>query len=213
MPREVTVPELCAVLANRPADTARRIVAVAGPPAAGKTTLAADLGAALNDRAVGTAAVLGMDGFHYDDRVLKARGDLSRKGAPHTFDVDGFAAMLRRLRDAEGREVAIPVFDREIEIARSAAAIVGPDVRTLIVEGNYLLLDRSPWRDLLPLYDVTVMVDGSEAMLRKRLAMRWRHLRQDQRLLKLEANDLPNGRLIRGHSVAADFILQSDARL
>ena len=68
----------------------RFVVGVAGPPAAGKSTFASELKAALGSR----AAELGMDAFHFDDAILEARGDRSRKGAPHTFDVEAYRFIL-----------------------------------------------------------------------------------------------------------------------
>ena len=82
---------------------ARRLVAIAGPPGAGKSTVAETLCANMNQREATLARILAMDGFHFDDRVLEARGLRARKGAPDTFDVDGLAAMLGRLRADDSR--------------------------------------------------------------------------------------------------------------
>jgi pantothenate kinase len=91
-----------------------------------------------------------MDGFHYDDRVLDQLGLRHRKGAPETFDFAGFATLLRRLKSRE-QNIAIPLFDRSLEISRAGAQIVGSDVKFILVEGNYLLLDEEPWSGLDPL--------------------------------------------------------------
>jgi pantothenate kinase len=71
---------------------ARRIVVIVGAPGAGKSTFSEALQAALSERV--NCEVLPMDGFHFDDIVLNARGHRPRKGAPHTFDVGGFATTL-----------------------------------------------------------------------------------------------------------------------
>ncbi|MEO8014814.1 MAG: nucleoside/nucleotide kinase family protein, partial [Polaromonas sp.] len=97
----------------------RFLCALAGPPGAGKSTLAAAVVKALGPG----ARAVPMDGFHYDDAVLDTLGLRARKGAPETFDVAGFAHLLHRLR-AEA-SVAIPVFDRSLEISRAGAEIVG----------------------------------------------------------------------------------------
>jgi pantothenate kinase len=184
---------------------ARRLVALAGPPGSGKTTFAERLRSAIAPRVA--VEVLAMDGFHYDDLVLEARGDRARKGAPHTFDVDGFAAMLARLSADGGRDVAVPVFDRRIEIARAGARIIPAGTRLIIVEGNYLLLDDPEWEPLRRSFDVTVSLEVPAPEIAVRLAGRWTGLGlAGERLrAKLEENDLPNARLVLERSVPADF--------
>ncbi|MGA0541130.1 nucleoside triphosphate hydrolase [Neotabrizicola sp. VNH66] len=179
----------------------RFLVALAGPPAAGKSTLAADLAARLPD-----ARVVPMDGFHYDDRVLEARGLRSRKGAPETFDAMGFLHLLRRLRDED--EVAIPLFDRDLEISRAGADIVLPSDRILIVEGNYLLLDRAPWTQAAALFDLTVFVEVPEEELVRRLTDRWRHHGRPDAAQWIESNDLPNIRTVLTGSTPAEIVLR-----
>jgi len=76
----------------------RSLVGIAGPPGAGKSTSVEALAEALNGERPERAAILPMDGYHFDDAVLEARGDRVVKGAPHTFDVGGLTAMLDRLR-------------------------------------------------------------------------------------------------------------------
>jgi pantothenate kinase len=191
-------------------DRSRRlIVALAGSPGSGKSTTAEILAERLNAASPGTADILPMDGFHYDDRVLEARGDRPRKGAPHTFDVDGLVVMLDRLKADDGRAVAVPVFDRAIEIARAGARIIAPGARIIVVEGNYLLLDHPDWTALRGRFDLTVMLDVPDSVLRQRLTERWQGLGLAGSALteKLEGNDLPNMRLVLGKSVKADVVL------
>ncbi|WP_228545163.1 nucleoside/nucleotide kinase family protein [Burkholderia pseudomultivorans] len=165
------------------------------------------LRACIDEGAPGRAAVVAMDGFHYDDRVLGLRGDRARKGAPHTFDVDGLAALLARLRADDGRDIAVPVFDRSLEIARAGADIVSAAVRLVLVEGNYLLLDENPWRALRPSFDVTIMLDVPRATLVERLTARWRGYGMDDAALraKMDGNDLINIDTVLSRSVRADF--------
>jgi pantothenate kinase len=186
---------------------ARKVVAIAGAPASGKSTLAEAAVAALNAGEPGSAALLPMDGYHFDDEVLVPRGWRPRKGAPHTFDVGGYAAMLRRLRANAEAEVAVPRFDRSIEIARAGALLIPQSARIVVTEGNYLLLDEAPWTALAPLYDLTAMVAVPEAELARRLRARWVHfgLDEDGIRQKLEENDLPNGRMIVARSRRADI--------
>ncbi len=186
----------------------RRLVAVVGPPGSGKSTLAEALLEALTERGV-TAAILPMDGFHYDDALLEARGLRPRKGAPETFDAAGLAHLLDRLRANAEPEIAVPVFDRAVEISRNAARMIPREVGTVIVEGNYLLLDRPVWRDLRDRFDLTVALDVDEAELRRRLTERWRGhgIPEDEIPAKVEANDLPNGRAVLAESLPADVTI------
>ncbi|MHA1189588.1 MAG: P-loop NTPase fold protein [Alphaproteobacteria bacterium] len=189
----------------------RSMIAVAGPPGVGKSTFAEKLKTELNDSRPDCCEILAMDGFHYDDRVLNARGWRARKGAPHTFDVAGLHALIARLRTNAETEIAVPVFDRSIEIARAAAAIIPQSVDLVLVEGNYLLLTTPPWPILHPLFDVTVMLQAPEPVLRQRLTERWQgqDLSPDQISQKVEANDLANATTVIEQSRAADFAVPS----
>jgi pantothenate kinase len=194
--------------ASAPGD--RHIIAVAGAPASGKSTLAEWVVDQLNETRAGRAALLPMDGYHYDDRVLTAKGWQAQKGAPHTFDVAGLAAMLKRLRANDEPSIAVPMFDRSIEIARAGAALIEQAVRVIVVEGNYLLLNEEPWQQLTAHFDRTVMVEVEEVELERRLRDRWRKLGLSQADIdrKVLLNDLPNGRLVYERSRAADIRLR-----
>ena len=201
---------------TRTQGTARRLIALAGPPGAGKSTVAEALCADLNEHAASLARILAMDGFHFDDRVLDARCLRARKGAPDTFDTGGLTAMLHRLRADDGREIAVPVFDRAIEIARAGAAIIPAETRIVIVEGNFPLLDdpRYPdWAALAPRFDVSVMLEVPRARLAERLAARWRGFGLEPAAVtaKLEGNDLVNADLVISSSRPADFRIRNDA--
>ena len=203
------------VLAALPPDAARRerrfILGIAGPPASGKSTLAEALREALNGGEGEVATIAALDGFHYDDVVLNVRGHRPRKGAPFTFDTAGFAAMLGRLAAPSPEAVAVPVFDRDLELSRAAAAIVEPHHRILITEGNYLLLGDDRWRPIRDRLDLSVFLDVPEADLRRRLMDRWLGHGYDPEEAneKTEANDLVNARLVMESSVDPDLRLST----
>lgn len=208
MTQTIDVDGLVAVLAARPRDR-RTIAAIAGPPGAGKSTVAEAVVDRLNAHLPGVAALLPMDGYHYDDLHLVPAGLRPRKGAPETFDVGGFRHMLVRLRADDEDAVAVPVFDRSIEIARAGARLVPRSARIIVAEGNYLLLRTPPWNTLAPLFDVTVLLDVPEEELRRRLTARWEHyeLSPEEIAWKLDGNDLPNGRFVMAESAEPDYRL------
>ncbi len=184
----VDIAEVASIILDRARARERFVVAIAGPPGAGKSTMAQDLVPRLPP---GSSSVVPMDGFHYDDVVLASRGLQKRKGAPETFDVRGFAHLLRRIRAREP-EIAIPIFDRGRELSRAAAAIVEHDVRFIIVEGNYLLLDEAPWTELAALFDLSIFIDVSRDELERRLLQRWADMRRPDAQAWVAGNDMPN---------------------
>lgn len=211
---EITLDGLAACVADRasgrPAGE-RLLVGLAGPPGAGKSTCAEKLNDLLNATGKVRSSVFQMDGFHYDDGLLNARGLRARKGAPETFDVAGFRHMLDRLRRNDEPEIAVPIFDRSLEISRAAARMIPRDINVLLVEGNYVLLDQVPWSSLRPLFDVTVNISVPEEVLRQRLCARWEGLGipAAESRAKVEANDLPNGLLVLAKSLDSEFILRN----
>ena len=182
----------------------RFIAALAGPPGAGKSTLAEAGVEALGP----DARVVPMDGFHFDDAILTARGLRSRKGAPETFDVAGYRHLLSRLQDED--EVAIPVFDRSLELSRGSADLVTKDHRILVTEGNYLLLNENPWIDLADFFDLTVFIDVPEAELDRRLLDRWAFYGKTPEAARawIDGNDMPNIRRVILGSRQADITVR-----
>ncbi len=200
----MTPAELAGEIRRRAAGRGRFITALCGAPGAGKSTLAAELA-----RILGAGArVVPMDGFHLDNPVLAARGLLARKGCPESFDAMGFVHLIRRL--AAEPEVAIPIFDRGLDLARAGGDLVRAEDRLLIVEGNYLLLDADPWRLARPHYGLTVMLEVPETELERRLVRRWLDHGHDADAARARAlsNDIPNARQVLRDSAAAEIILR-----
>jgi pantothenate kinase len=157
--------ERARALAARPG---RAILGITGPPAAGKSTLAAQL----RDELGPDAACVPLDGFHLAHELLTEMGLVDRKGAPETFDAAGYVALLRRLRDPGEAVVYAPRFDRAIEDSIANAIGVPPDVPLVITEGNYLLLRSGPWAQLPSLLDEIWYVDLAEETRLQRLIRR-----------------------------------------
>jgi len=147
-----------------------------------------------------------MDGFHPDNSLLTARDLLPRKGAPETFDADGFINIVKRIANDE--EVIFPLFDRVRDMAVAAAGPASADCKIVIVEGNYLLFDEPPWRDLRALRDLSVFIDVPMAGPRRRSVQRWRahgHSKQAAEE-RARSNDMPNAKRVIRQSAPADLI-------
>ena len=200
---------LSALVKDRATGAYRFLVALAGPPAAGKSTVAEALAKALQDGSE-TATVIPMDGFHYDDAVLDRLGLRARKGSPPTFDAAGFKVLVERLKACEP-DVAIPHFDRALELSRAAVELVSADIKFLVIEGNYLLLDEAPWSSLRPLFDMTIYLRVPLEELDRRLVARWDHFGRERQAARkwIDDNDLPNIRHVIDRSAAADVVYTS----
>lgn len=182
----------------------RRLIAVAGPPAAGKSTVTEPLAEAISRRGR-TAQVVPMDGFHLDNATLDRLGLRARKGAPETFDVPGLLALVQAAH--VGKSPAFPTFDRAADATVPGGGRLTAEIA--IFEGNYLLLDEDPWRALHPFWDATVALQVPEAVLRARLVDRWitHGLSAKDALARAEGNDLPNARRVLAGSVAPDHVV------
>lgn len=187
-------------------DQSRLLLALAGAPGSGKTTLATELCRRLTSQKV-HAVVVPMDGFHLDNSVLEARDLKHRKGAPETFDADGFFHLINRLRN--NIEVVAPVFDRTRDLSVAGATIVPSDCEVVIVEGNYLMFDEAPWINLAPLWHLSVWIDTPMPKLRARLIQRWLSLNHSRAAAtrRAESNDIPNAERIIIKALPCDIIL------
>jgi pantothenate kinase len=183
----------------------RALLGIVGSPASGKTTLARELADALGERAV----VVGMDGFHLAQVELRRLDRADRKGAPDTFDAHGYVHLLRRLKEAE-ETVYAPEFRREIEEPIAGAVPVPPEIPLVITEGNYLLLDSEPWREVRHLLDEAWFLAPDEHDRIERLVTR--HRRYGRSLVDARrralGTDQRNADLIARTIDRADLVLQ-----
>ena len=189
-------------------DKNRYFIALSGPPASGKSTISENLVKDLSAKGY-NSSILQMDGFHYDDLILKERKLLSKKGAPETFDVMGLINFVSRLHNED--EVVIPIFDRSLELSRSSAVIISKNTKVIIVEGNYVLLNSYPWCELHKFFNTTVMINCEKKILENRLIERWKNFNLPKKEIdeKVYKNDLPNGVNVLKNSIGAEYILEN----
>lgn len=162
----MTRADLIATLAARVASidvshTAR--VAIDGPDAAGKTTLADDLALALGPRAIR----IGTDEFHRPVAILRRRPLLDPEGYYRdSFDSELIADVLLRPLGPEGDGwYAGATFDGRIGQTSTTAPRLAPPGSVLICDGVFLLRPqlRDHWE-----YAVYLHVDPEESIRRAR---------------------------------------------
>lgn len=210
-----TAGEIAGRIANRRSDTSsserskRYIVALAGPPATGKSTVAELLSEALSKLEGVSSVVVPMDGFHLDNGQLDDLGLRQRKGAPETIDFAGLAVLLGRLSDDDG-PIYFPLFDRTKDLAIAGAGRVEPSDNVILVEGNYLLLNEDPWSILEPCFDLAVFLETPLPVLQERLTQRWLQYGHDPAGAYERAmlNDVPNAELVLNSKRSPDIVLK-----
>ncbi|HSP28810.1 MAG TPA: hypothetical protein VLN74_09695 [Ilumatobacteraceae bacterium] len=194
--------DLASWIRRQSAGADRYLFGIAGPPGSGKSTLARLLGNAL------AAPVVPMDGFHLPNAVLRERGQLDVKGAPETFAAADFVALVSSLRDTS-RVVACPTFDRTIDEPIADRIRVGPGDVAVVVEGNYLLLDRPPWSSLSAMFDAIAYLDVPDDIRFRRLVDR--HVEFGRSRADAEAfvlrSDAVNAALVEASRQRADLII------
>ena len=172
----------------------RAVLGLAGPPGAGKSTLARGLVAHLGER----AAYLPLDGFHLSNRQLERLGLTSRKGSEPSFDVWGYVALLRRVLEDTGADIYVPDYDRTIDEPIAARHLVPPAARLIVTEGNYLACDLPGWREAYALMRECWYVEAPGGVRQTRLVERQLAggRNEEQARNWVAMNDDPNGELV-----------------
>ncbi len=182
----------------------RRLLGITGAPGAGKSTLAAEVVAALD----GDAVLLPMDGFHLAQVRLEELGRTATKGAIDTFDGGGFVHLLRRVRAADEEVVHAPTFRRDLEEPIAGAIAVHRGTPLVVVEGNYLLAEQPPWDEVAGLLDETWFVDPGP-LRREWLVSRHMAFGRDRAAAeeRSDGSDQVNALLVEGTRHRADVLV------
>ncbi|RAJ43245.1 pantothenate kinase [Kitasatospora sp. SolWspMP-SS2h] len=191
--------------------TGRTLLGLAGPPAAGKSTLARLLIDEVNHReGPDTAAYLPLDGFHLSNAQLDRLDLRPRKGAPETFDARGYLALLQRVATDRFHEVYAPDFDRTLDEPVAARHLIRPHTRLVVTEGNYLAAPATPWTDARALLRELWYVDADERTRDARLLARHTAGGQDGSAARrrVDGNDGPNAAYVATTRAACDWVVR-----
>lgn len=180
----------------------RVLLGLCGVPGAGKSTLASLLADELGtDR----TRVVPMDGFHLSNARLAAQGLAGRKGSIDTFDGDGYAALLGRLRRRDDAVVYAPEFDRRVDDPVAASIAVERHIPLVLTEGNYLLSPGPAWQRARAQLDEVWFVDADDSLRRARLVER--HVRFGKTRAEAERwvaeVDEANAAVVAAHAASA----------
>jgi pantothenate kinase len=194
----------------------RILIALAGPPGSGKSTVAAQVVGRLNTSSSTShpfALVLPMDGFHLTRATLQAMPNseeaIARRGVYWTFDGKGVVDLVTALhltRNDLDKAHTAPSFDHDLKDPVEAAILINSDVQVIILEGNWLLFNEDPWSAISGLVDDTWFVDVDPALALERVARR--HIQSgietswEQALNRATNNDMVNGDQVRGKLIS-----------
>jgi pantothenate kinase len=186
----------------------RKILGITGPPGAGKSVLAQRLVDLTTLRGLDVALVA-MDGFHLAGAELARLGRVERKGAPDTFDIDGYLALLHRLRRRDELVVYAPRFDRAMEEPIGSAVPVTGPVNLVVTEGNYLLHNDGRWSEVAHLLDECWYIEIDEALRLSRLIER--HISfgrsRAEAFGRASGSDMRNAEVVRGSEPRASRVV------
>ncbi|AUZ36146.1 nucleoside/nucleotide kinase family protein [Arthrobacter sp. PGP41] len=187
----------------------RIILGIAGAPGSGKSTFAEWIRRQFGP---GQAVVVPMDGFHLGNAIIDGTPLRQRKGAMDTFDAGGYLSLLRRLARRDEPVVYAPEFRRTLDEPVAASIAVPAEVPLVITEGNYLLMEQEPWKDIRAQLDEVWFVDTPPALRLGRLVARHVSFGMDRQAAEAWAAgpDEANAVLIQATRRSADRVIPWD---
>ena len=199
----ISIENLLKKILNYSKGKKRFIIAIAGPPGSGKSTISNKISFYLGKK----IKILPMDGFHLENQQLITLKLLDRKGAPETFDTKKFVNTVKKLKKSE--TIFYPTFDRSLDKTIPNSEVITKCNKIILVEGNYLLLNYKPWSNLRNLFDLTIFLDVKKKELISRLIRRWidHGLTEMQAKKRAIGNDMVNVEVVLKKSFRADYKL------
>jgi pantothenate kinase len=208
-------------LQNDPSAQHRVVIVLAGPPGSGKSTIAAKVVQRLNATSTSPfAAIVPMDGFHLPRSTLDLlphRAEAyARRGASWTFDSNGILNLVHTLSESRfelSDTILAPSFDHALKDPVEDGIRITPEIKFVLLEGNYLLLDEEPWSQIEGLVDDTWFVDVDPILAKGRIAKR--HIKSgiettwEAAVRRADGNDLLNGVEIREKLVRPAVMVHS----
>ena len=137
----------------------RSLIGIVGKPGAGKSTVVEEIEKRYKPNEV---SIIPMDGFHLSNEELIKLGRRDRKGAPDTFDVEGFISLIKKVKHEPQDNHKFPFFHREIEASVENEGLVPKESKVVVIEGNYLFSEGYNWDSIYPLLDHTWFIDINE---------------------------------------------------
>jgi pantothenate kinase len=150
----------------------RSLIGIVGKPGAGKSTVVEQIE---NKFSSSKVSIIPMDGFHLSNEELIALGRRNRKGAPDTFDVEGFISLIKKVKHEPQVDHKFPIFHREIEASVENEGLVAKESKVIVIEGNYLFSTEHYWEGVFPLLDQSWFIEIDDEVRIERLIAR--HIR------------------------------------
>lgn len=199
----------------------RLIVGIGGPPGSGKSYLAEQINWIMGKGMVPGcyAMTLPMEGFYFPHHYLRHHhrntptgkvllSDV--KGGPDTFDTANLKEHLTRLRAVEEDDLYWPGFSPEYNDILPRHYRVHQTINVVIVQGDFLLVDRGPFAGIPSMFDVCIYVESPAAAIISHLMQRRMRNGESEMQAKesLKKVDLPNARIAESTRGRADLIAE-----